>query len=123
MLALRLVFFQIANHGVPIDIMRRALALSETFFEYPDEEKLKSSPEPGAPLPAGYAKQPERSADKNMNTCSCFHQVQPSTYIPVPHQGYRMKLEDLRSKRMGNGCQQLPWRTHLSSRSETLSRY
>ena len=34
-------FFQILNHGVPHALMSRALHLSKTFFEYPDEEKLK----------------------------------------------------------------------------------
>lgn len=58
-------FFQIENHGVPLDLMRRAMKLSRTFFELTSEEKLKSSPGPGAPLPAGYSKQPDQSADKN----------------------------------------------------------
>lgn len=57
-------FFQIVNHGVPLDLMNRAMVLSKTFFEYPEEEKLKVSSGPGAPLPAGYNKQPEHSADK-----------------------------------------------------------
>ncbi|XP_009626189.1 flavonol synthase/flavanone 3-hydroxylase-like [Nicotiana tabacum] len=58
-------FFQIVNHGVPLDVMNRALSLSKTFFAYPDEEKQKSSPGSSSPLPAGYSKQPEHSADKN----------------------------------------------------------
>ncbi|KAL7192141.1 hypothetical protein ACSBR2_024061 [Camellia fascicularis] len=58
-------FFQIENHGVPLDLMSRAMKLSRTFFELPSEEKLKSSSGPGAPLPAGYSKQPDQSADKN----------------------------------------------------------
>lgn len=58
-------FFQIVNHGVPHDLMSQALHLSKTFFEYPDEEKLKSSPGSEAPLPAGYSRQPKHSQDKN----------------------------------------------------------
>lgn len=58
-------FFQVVNHGVPLSLMSRALELSKTFFEYPREEKLKSSPGLRAPLPAGYSRQPEHSADKN----------------------------------------------------------
>ncbi|KAF8408089.1 hypothetical protein HHK36_007230 [Tetracentron sinense] len=58
-------FFQVVNHGLPLSLMTRALELSKTFFEYPIEEKLKSSPGSGAPLPAGYNRQPEHSADKN----------------------------------------------------------
>lgn len=58
-------FFQIVNHGIPRDLINRALKLSETFFAFADEEKLKYSPGLGAPLPAGYNKQPDHSADKN----------------------------------------------------------
>ncbi|KAK2973537.1 hypothetical protein RJ640_010592 [Escallonia rubra] len=58
-------FFQIVNHGVPIDLMNRAMKLSKTFFQNPAEEKIKSSPDSCAPLPAGYSKQPDHSADKN----------------------------------------------------------
>ncbi|PSS07901.1 Flavonol synthase/flavanone 3-hydroxylase [Actinidia chinensis var. chinensis] len=58
-------FFQIVNHGVSLELMSRAMELSKAFFENPDEEKLKSSPGSSAPLPAGYNKQPDHSADKN----------------------------------------------------------
>ncbi|CAN0901645.1 Flavonol synthase/flavanone 3-hydroxylase (Fragment) [Linum grandiflorum] len=58
-------FFQIINHGVPTELMKRALQLSKTFFELPDEEKRKFSSGDGAPLPAGYNRQPLHSADKN----------------------------------------------------------
>ncbi|XP_022736146.1 flavonol synthase/flavanone 3-hydroxylase-like [Durio zibethinus] len=58
-------FFQIVNHGVPINLLQRALELSMIFFEYPAEEKLKSSPASDAPLPAGYSMQPQHSTDKN----------------------------------------------------------
>ncbi|KAF9591044.1 hypothetical protein IFM89_001254 [Coptis chinensis] len=58
-------FFQIVNHGVPPSLMTRALEVSKMFFEYPLEEKLKSSPTPDAPLPTGYSVQPKHSADKN----------------------------------------------------------
>ncbi|KAL8123541.1 hypothetical protein AgCh_011495 [Apium graveolens] len=58
-------FFQVVNHGVPLQLMNKAMQVSKTFFEFPDEEKLKSSPASGAPLPAGYNKQHEHSADRN----------------------------------------------------------
>lgn len=58
-------FFQIVNHGVPPTLMRRSLELSKTFFSFSDEEKRKSSPGSGAPLPAGYSRQPLNSPDKN----------------------------------------------------------
>ncbi|KAA8540958.1 hypothetical protein F0562_024904 [Nyssa sinensis] len=58
-------FFQVVNHGVPLGLMSQAMELSKTFFGCPGLEKFKSSPGPGAPLPAGYSKQPDHSADKN----------------------------------------------------------
>ncbi|KAL5814108.1 hypothetical protein ACOSQ4_024749 [Xanthoceras sorbifolium] len=58
-------FFQILNHGVSLKLMSQALELSKTFFDYSDEDKLKSSPGSGAPLPAGYNKQPAHSPDKS----------------------------------------------------------
>ncbi|GFP99376.1 flavonol synthase/flavanone 3-hydroxylase [Phtheirospermum japonicum] len=58
-------FFQIENHGVPQDLMSRAIQLSKTFFAFPAEEKLNYSPGSAAPLPAGYSKQPHNSPDKN----------------------------------------------------------
>ncbi|OMO79130.1 Oxoglutarate/iron-dependent dioxygenase [Corchorus olitorius] len=58
-------FFQVVNHGVPLNLLHKALELSRIFFEYPSEEKLKSSPPSGAPVPAGYRTQPQNSPDKN----------------------------------------------------------
>lgn len=58
-------FFQVVNHGVPPELMARAMEVSKTFFEFTDEEKRKSSPASGSPLPAGYNKQPQHLADKN----------------------------------------------------------
>ncbi|KAK7281752.1 hypothetical protein RIF29_10003 [Crotalaria pallida] len=57
-------FFQIVNHGVSLDLMRRALELSKSFFDYSDEEKKKSRPSSNAPLPAGYNRDPPQSLDK-----------------------------------------------------------
>ncbi|OWM65308.1 hypothetical protein CDL15_Pgr008898 [Punica granatum] len=58
-------FFQIVNHGEPVELMGQTLELSRAFFECSNEEKLKSTPSSGAPLPAGYSKQPDHSPDKN----------------------------------------------------------
>ncbi|KAK8997132.1 hypothetical protein V6N11_020618 [Hibiscus sabdariffa] len=52
-------FFQIVNHGVPVDLLQRALELSRIFFDYPSEEKLKGSAPLDAPLPTGYNTQPQ----------------------------------------------------------------
>uniref|UniRef100_A0A0E0DJ21 Fe2OG dioxygenase domain-containing protein n=1 Tax=Oryza meridionalis TaxID=40149 RepID=A0A0E0DJ21_9ORYZ len=60
-------FFRAVNHGVLAEPMARALELLAAFFALPDEEKAKARPVEGsvAPLPAGYARQPAHSADKN----------------------------------------------------------
>ncbi|XP_027169639.1 flavonol synthase/flavanone 3-hydroxylase-like [Coffea eugenioides] len=57
-------FFQVVNHGVPLNLLSRAMELSKTYFAFPEEEKLKCSPKCGAPLPAGYNKAPEFSPEK-----------------------------------------------------------
>uniref|UniRef100_M8CDG8 Hyoscyamine 6-dioxygenase n=1 Tax=Aegilops tauschii TaxID=37682 RepID=M8CDG8_AEGTA len=47
-------FFRAVNHGVPHELMARALDLSAAFFALPDEEKAKVRPAEGAsasPLP------------------------------------------------------------------------
>ncbi|XP_039047459.1 flavonol synthase/flavanone 3-hydroxylase-like [Hibiscus syriacus] len=58
-------FFQIVNHGVPVDLLKRALQLSSIFFDYPSQEKLKSSAPSNAPIRTGYNTQPPQSPDKN----------------------------------------------------------
>ncbi|OMO96663.1 Oxoglutarate/iron-dependent dioxygenase [Corchorus capsularis] len=58
-------FFQVVNHGVPLDLLHKALELSRIFFEYPCQEKLKSSPPSAAPAPVGYGTQPQNSPNKN----------------------------------------------------------
>ena len=49
-------FFRAVNHGVPADLMSRALQLSAAFFALPDDEKARARPAEGAvaPLPAGW---------------------------------------------------------------------
>jgi isopenicillin N synthase-like dioxygenase len=60
-------FFRAVNHGVPAELLARALELSAAFFALPDEEKAKVRLAAGseAPLPAGYGRQPAHSTDKN----------------------------------------------------------
>lgn len=58
-------FFQAVNHGVSLELMSRAMELTKTFFALPEEEKIKYRPRSGAPVPAGYGKQPAHSSDKN----------------------------------------------------------
>ncbi|XP_059299905.1 flavonol synthase/flavanone 3-hydroxylase-like isoform X2 [Lycium barbarum] len=58
-------FFQVVNHGVPLDLTSQALKLAKTFFESPTEAKLKYCPLPNAPVPAGYNKKPNPSYEFN----------------------------------------------------------
>ncbi|KAM0929329.1 hypothetical protein ACQ4PT_001701 [Festuca glaucescens] len=61
-------FFRVVNHGVPRELMARALELQALFFALPDEEKAKVRPTEGTtspPFPAGHARQPTHSVDKN----------------------------------------------------------
>lgn len=84
-------FFRIINHGVPAELMARALDLSKQFFALPDEEKHKVKPIEGskAPLPAGYARQPEHSKDKN----EYFMVFSPDLgFNPYPDQPAEFKL-------------------------------
>ncbi|XP_051136436.1 1-aminocyclopropane-1-carboxylate oxidase-like [Andrographis paniculata] len=57
-------FFQIANHGVPLHLISRALQLSGEFLAFPDDQKLQYAAPSEAPLPAGYRQHPPESADK-----------------------------------------------------------
>ncbi|KAK9669252.1 hypothetical protein RND81_13G119200 [Saponaria officinalis] len=58
-------FFQVENHGVSASSMKRAFEVPKMFFDCSGDVKLKFSPAPDAPLPAGYFKQPSQSGDKN----------------------------------------------------------
>ncbi|CAN6241102.1 unnamed protein product [Urochloa humidicola] len=60
-------FFRAVNHGVPGELLARALELSAAFFALPDEEKAKVRRAAGSktPLPAGFERQPAHSTDKN----------------------------------------------------------
>ncbi|XP_021651748.2 flavonol synthase/flavanone 3-hydroxylase isoform X1 [Hevea brasiliensis] len=87
-------FFQIENHGVPLDLMNQALELSKKFFDFPDEEKRKSSPNSGAPLPAGYSRQPDHSPDKNEYVL-VFPPGSSFNFYPTNPHGFRDVLEEI----------------------------
>jgi isopenicillin N synthase-like dioxygenase len=83
-------FFRVVNHGVPRELMARALQLQASFFALPDEEKTKVRPAEGtcAPLPAGYARQPAHSVDKNEFLLVLHPRLWPNLY-PAEHAGFR----------------------------------
>lgn len=87
-------FFQIVNHGVPLDLMKQAMELSKTFFNYSDEVKRECSSKPGAPLPAGYNKQPEQSPDKN-EYLLMFPPESPFNVLPTDPPYFRETLEEV----------------------------
>ncbi|KAJ7559126.1 hypothetical protein O6H91_04G071200 [Diphasiastrum complanatum] len=48
-------FFTVINHGMNLQLLEKALKVSEEFFGLPLEEKLKVKPTPGStPYPAGF---------------------------------------------------------------------
>ncbi|KAL8209485.1 hypothetical protein R6Q57_006217 [Mikania cordata] len=87
-------FFQIVNHGVPLDLMNQAMLLSKTFFNYSDEMKRESSSGPDAPLPSGYNKQPDHSPDKN-EYLLMFPPESPFNVLPDNPPDFRNTLEEM----------------------------
>ncbi|KAG8379173.1 hypothetical protein BUALT_Bualt07G0060700 [Buddleja alternifolia] len=87
-------FFQAVNHGIPLDLMSRAMELCKSFFGLPDEEKLKYRPKSGAPVPAGYGKQPVQSADKNEYVMMLPPQNSFNN-LPNNPPGFRAAMEDM----------------------------
>ncbi|KAK2990730.1 hypothetical protein RJ640_003798 [Escallonia rubra] len=85
-------FFQVVNHGVPLDLMNRALELSETFFELSMEEKLKCSPI-STLNPAGYGRMGSYIGNNERlrmcapgSSCNVF---------PCSPTGYRKTMEEI----------------------------
>ncbi|MQL84175.1 hypothetical protein Taro_016682 [Colocasia esculenta] len=89
-------FFRVVNHGVPAELMDRAVELSRDFFRRPYEEKLRSGPVEGsgAPVPVGYARQPESLPDKNEYLMLCPPETGFNIYPADPPQ-FREVLEKL----------------------------
>ncbi|XP_062226913.1 flavanone 3-dioxygenase 2-like [Phragmites australis] len=111
-------FFRAVNHGVPDELMARALELSAAFFALPNEEKAKIRPVEGskAPLPAGYARQPMHSADKNEYVLVFDPRLGFNVY-PTEPAGFREAVEEcygkltelgLRIQEILNECMGLP---------------
>jgi len=58
-------FFQVTNHGVPVDLIEEALDTCRVFFEYPAAEKMKVRGQVSVPqqMPTGYNVYPPGSWD------------------------------------------------------------
>ncbi|CAM0901950.1 unnamed protein product [Alopecurus aequalis] len=94
-------FFRVVNHGVPRELMASALKLSAAFFALSDEEKAKVRPAEGlssAPLPAGYARQPAHSADKNEYLLVFSPKLLLNLQYPAEPAGFRDALEECYAK-------------------------
>ncbi|CAN6236422.1 unnamed protein product [Urochloa humidicola] len=92
-------FFRAVNHGVPAELLSRALELSAAFFALPDEEKVKVRPAVGskAPLPAGYGRQPAHSTDKNEYLVVFDPKLGFNVY-PAELAGFRQTVEECHGK-------------------------
>ncbi|KAL2326449.1 hypothetical protein Fmac_025507 [Flemingia macrophylla] len=89
-------FFQIVNHGFSPDLMKEAIQLSKTFFDYSYEEKNKSkgSASSNVPFPPGYNRRPEHSPDKN-EFLLVFPPGSNSNVFPPNPPNFRDMLEEM----------------------------
>lgn len=58
-------FFQVVNHGIPLELLKQALEVYRAFFDLSDEEKLKSLPRPGVNPSRAYFRSPDLSKEGN----------------------------------------------------------
>ncbi|WOG95176.1 hypothetical protein DCAR_0414479 [Daucus carota subsp. sativus] len=85
-------FFQIVNHGIPVELLNRSLELAKTFYGYPDEEKMKRGP--GAPPKGGFTKNPQHLPDRN-EFMYIFEPGSPKNVIPENPPQFKEVLEDI----------------------------
>uniref|UniRef100_A0ACD5UEX5 Uncharacterized protein n=1 Tax=Avena sativa TaxID=4498 RepID=A0ACD5UEX5_AVESA len=90
-------FFHVVNHGVPRELMARALELQASFFALPDEEKAKVRPAEGTPFPSGHARQPVGSVDKNELLLVLHPKLWLNLYPEEPA-GFREALAECHAK-------------------------
>ncbi|RCV35685.1 hypothetical protein SETIT_7G259600v2 [Setaria italica] len=92
-------FFRVVNHGVPAELLARALEQSAAFFALPDEEKARVRPAAAskAPLPAGYGRQPAHSTDKNEYLVVFDPKLGFNVY-PTEPAGFRETLDECHGK-------------------------
>lgn len=94
-------FFRVVNHGVPAELMARALELSPVFFALPDDEKAKARQAEGtaAPFRAGYfrAPVPAHSPDKHEFVLVFDPKLGFNEY-PAEPAGFREAVEECYAK-------------------------
>ncbi|KAF7034935.1 hypothetical protein CFC21_045884 [Triticum aestivum] len=93
-------FFRAVNHGMPAELMKRALELSAAFFALPDEEKAKVRPAEGsqAPLPAGHGRHPAHLVDRYEYVRVCHPRHELNLYFPDEPAGFREAMEECYAK-------------------------
>ncbi|KAK3165188.1 hypothetical protein QOZ80_1AG0030050 [Eleusine coracana subsp. coracana] len=93
-------FFRAVNHGVPTELMARALELSAKFFALPDEEKVKVRPveRSQAPLVAGYGLHPPHLVDRYEYVRTCHPRHELNLYYPTEPAGFREANEECYAK-------------------------
>ncbi|KAG8379176.1 hypothetical protein BUALT_Bualt07G0061000 [Buddleja alternifolia] len=79
-------FFLAVNHGVPLELMSRALQVSKSFFELPDQEKLKYSFKPGSSPPQGFLPAPDDPTDRKEHLFMVPPYNSDSNYCPPAFQ-------------------------------------
>ncbi|CAI9098823.1 OLC1v1035539C1 [Oldenlandia corymbosa var. corymbosa] len=59
-------FFQVVNHGIPLELLKQTLDAYRAFFDLSNEEKHKLVPNPRVPTPAsGYFRSPDLKKEGN----------------------------------------------------------
>jgi len=92
-------FFQVINHGIPLDLIEEVLATSRKFFEYPAEEKMKVGAQARegdhSKIPTGYNVYPPCKWDMYENL---YYGAGPSECNAFPEDlpQFRMVVEKLR---------------------------
>lgn len=74
--------FQVVNHGIPEDLIRRLQVVGKEFFELPQEEKEKYAKPPGAAGIEGYGSKLQKDPDgKKSWVDHLFHMIWPPSTI------------------------------------------
>ncbi|XP_031286995.1 flavonol synthase/flavanone 3-hydroxylase-like [Pistacia vera] len=74
--------FQVVNHGIPSDVIRKLQAAGKEFFELPQEEKEVYAKPPGAQTVEGYGSKLQKEVEgKKAWVDHLFHKIWPPSSI------------------------------------------
>lgn len=75
-------FFQVVNHRIPEDLIKRLQSAGKEFYELPLQEKERYAKEPGTPGIDGYGSRLQKDLDgKKSWVDHLFHKIWPPTAI------------------------------------------